>query len=319
MDRRIAQRNVLLHHPFLRPRQPTGQSRLTFHHPHDKILTTRGRTSDGPIIFRGRVSLSWYTFAVCSGTSRGLRTDRLLDAKMASKKIGSDEIPVAQVLGGGAALWWDESQSSQKIYVDRQFFASFEDQVAALKGSKTVYIGNLSFYTTEAQIYELCQRVGPVKRIVMGLHRHTKTPCGFCFVEHFTAEAALENVGRITGLVLDDRILRAELDFGFKEGRQYGRGQSGGQVRDDRRFVYDASRSNKSGSERRKRRFNDDDDQKPNDDDIPPPPPETTTAANEESPREPDDGPASKRRRRSGDDDDDAPPANDDDDDDILV
>ena len=54
----------------------------------------------------------------------------------------------------------------------------------------------------------------------MGLNRHTKTPCGFCFVEHYTAEAALENVNRITGLVLDDRPLRSELDFGFREGRQ---------------------------------------------------------------------------------------------------
>jgi len=106
-----------------------------------------------------------------------------------------------------------------------------------------VYIGNLSFYTTEAQIYELCSRAGPVKRVVMGLNRHTKTPCGFCFVEHFTAEAALECVGRVTGLVLDDRIVRAELDFGFRDGRQYGRGQSGGQVRDDRRMVYDGARS----------------------------------------------------------------------------
>ena len=51
--------------------------------------------------------------------------------------------------------------NTQKIYVDRQFFASYEDQVQALTDSKTVYIGNLSFYTTEAQIVELCSRTGP--------------------------------------------------------------------------------------------------------------------------------------------------------------
>mmetsp|Transcript_7960 Transcript_7960/g.11115 ORF Transcript_7960/g.11115 Transcript_7960/m.11115 type:complete len:251 (-) Transcript_7960:487-1239(-) len=162
--------------------------------------------------------------------------------------LQEDEIPVAQLLGGGAALWFDEGESSQKIYVDRQFFASYDEQVAALRGSRTVYIGNLSFYTTEAQIYELCSRLGPVKRVIMGLNRHNKTPCGFCFVEYYTPEAALENVGRVTGLVLDDRILRAELDFGFREGRQYGRGQSGGQVRDDRRLVYDTARSAKKAN-----------------------------------------------------------------------
>ena len=99
-------------------------------------------------------------------------------------------------MGGGAALWHNEAENTQKIYVDRQFFASYEDQVTALHGSTTVYIGNLSFYTTEAQIYALCARAGPVKKVIMGLNRHTKTPCGFCFVEHYTAEAALERPAR---------------------------------------------------------------------------------------------------------------------------
>lgn len=34
---------------------------------------------------------------------------------------------------------------------------------------------------------------------------------------------------------LDNRVVRCEMDGGFKEGRQFGRGLSGGQVRDDRR------------------------------------------------------------------------------------
>jgi nuclear cap-binding protein subunit 2 len=49
--------------------------------------------------------------------------------------------------------------------------------------SNTVYVGNLSFYTTEEQIYELFSKVGDIKRIIMGLDREKKTPCGFCFVE----------------------------------------------------------------------------------------------------------------------------------------
>jgi hypothetical protein len=32
-------------------------------------------------------------------------------------------------------------------------------------------------------------------------------------------------------IMLDDRIVRTDWDAGFKEGRQYGRGKSGGQVR----------------------------------------------------------------------------------------
>lgn len=53
-----------------------------------------------------------------------------------------------------------------------------------LKISSTLYVGNLSFYTTEEQIQELFSKCGDVKRIVMGLDKIKKTPCGFCFVEY---------------------------------------------------------------------------------------------------------------------------------------
>ena len=35
----------------------------------------------------------------------------------------------------------------------------------------------------------------------------------------------------ISGTKLDERIIRCDLDLGYKEGRQFGRGKSGGQVR----------------------------------------------------------------------------------------
>jgi nuclear cap-binding protein subunit 2 len=114
--------------------------------------------------------------------------------------------------------------------------------VDALHGSSTLYVGNLSFYTTELQIYETFSRVGPIKRIIMGLNRETKTPCGFCFVEYFTHEHARECLKFISGTMCDDRIIRCELDGGFKQGRQFGRGASGGQIRDERRTDIDFGR-----------------------------------------------------------------------------
>lgn len=45
---------------------------------------------------------------------------------------------------------------------------------------------------------------------------------------------ALSAVSNLTGTKLDGRLIRVELDAGFKPGRQFGRGSSGGQVRDDR-------------------------------------------------------------------------------------
>lgn len=46
----------------------------------------------------------------------------------------------------------------------------------------------------------------------------------------------------ISGTKLDERIIRCDLDLGYKEGRQFGRGKSGGQVRDEHRQDYDPGR-----------------------------------------------------------------------------
>ena len=46
----------------------------------------------------------------------------------------------------------------------------------------------------------------------------------------------------INGTRLDDRIIRTDWDAGFIEGRQYGRGKSGGQVRDEYRTDFDSGR-----------------------------------------------------------------------------
>ena len=46
----------------------------------------------------------------------------------------------------------------------------------------------------------------------------------------------------VNGTRLDDRIVRTDYDAGFKEGRQYGRGRSGGQVRDEYRTDFDPGR-----------------------------------------------------------------------------
>jgi hypothetical protein len=179
-----------------------------------------------------------------------------------------------------------------------------------LAQSTTLYVGNLSFYTTEQQIYEswsplpspppppntfVCALAagirahltvasplltsrppahhpavfsrcsspldgGGLKRIIMGLDRHNKcvrpsppplpsstarspasrlirprapgrTPCGFCFVEFYTHAEALASMRYISGSKLDERVIRCDLDPGYREGRQFGRGKNGGQVR----------------------------------------------------------------------------------------
>ncbi|GMS81287.1 hypothetical protein PENTCL1PPCAC_3462, partial [Pristionchus entomophagus] len=76
----------------------------------------------------------------------------------------------------------------------------------------------------------------------MGLDRFKMTPCGFCFVEYYTREEAEHAIRCVDKTILDDRMIRCDWDAGFKEGRQYGRGRHGGQVRDEYRNDFDSGR-----------------------------------------------------------------------------
>jgi len=131
---------------------------------------------------------------------------------------------------------------TKSLYTDRKCEGGTQAWQRAIEESTTLYIGNLSFYTTEEQLYALFSLVGEVKRIVMGLDRNAKTPCGFCFVEYHRRSDTEDAVRYINGCKLDDRVVRVDWDGGFVEGRQYGRGRSGGQVREEYRTDFDAGR-----------------------------------------------------------------------------
>lgn len=77
---------------------------------------------------------------------------------------------------------------------------------------------------------QLFSKAGDIKRLIMGLDATKRTPCGFCFVSYFTRRDAEAAVKYINGSMMDGRSIRVDHDWGFVEGRQFGRGKSGGQV-----------------------------------------------------------------------------------------
>ena len=111
-----------------------------------------------------------------------------------------------------------------------------------LKNSCTLYIGNLSYNTTEIQLYQIFSSCGKVKRVIMGLNRLTYSPCGFAFVEYLDQESAKIARKTLMGTILDGKEIRVDLDLGFEEGREYGRGYYGCQKRDEIRKSYDPDR-----------------------------------------------------------------------------
>jgi nuclear cap-binding protein subunit 2 len=135
-------------------------------------------------------------------------------------------------------------------YKDRRYDGTDAQWTAQMATSTTLYVGNLAFFTTEEQIHQLFSKCGQVKRIIMGLDKYQKTPCGFCFCEFYERKDAIDCVMFVSGTKLDDRTIRADIDpgnlkliinvQGYKAGRQYGRGKHGGQVRDEHRDDFDA-------------------------------------------------------------------------------
>lgn len=138
-------------------------------------------------------------------------------------------------------------QFKRRQYRDKQFKGGESEWKKKLERSSTVYVGNLSCYTNEYQLYELFTRCGSIKRIIMGLDKFKKTPCGFCFVEFDERVSALKSINYLSRTHLDGREIQVDIDAGFEEGRQYGRGVGGGQVGDERRRERDQSGGYRGG------------------------------------------------------------------------
>ena len=111
-----------------------------------------------------------------------------------------------------------------------------------LNNSSTLYIGNLSYNTTEFQLYQLFSSCGKIKRVIMGLNRKTFSPCGFAFIEYLDKESSIIAKKTLMGTIVDGKEIRVDIDIGFEDGRQYGRGKYGCQRRDEMRKSYDPDR-----------------------------------------------------------------------------
>ncbi|CDJ67595.1 nuclear cap-binding protein, putative [Eimeria necatrix] len=139
-------------------------------------------------------------------------------------------------------------------YYDRRTCTSLEDWNEAVRNSRAVYVGNLNYFTTEEELYELASHAGSVDRIVMGLNRLTRAPCGFAFVIFRSPQEAKVAVQILSGAQCDGRVIRVDPDSGrdIDGDRKYGRGTSGRQWRDEWRDFYDPGRGG-DGGERGKR------------------------------------------------------------------
>jgi len=99
--------------------------------------------------------------------------------------------------------------------------------------STKLYVGNLSFQTTQQDLEELFGQVGQVESVSLVTDRDTGQSRGFAFVEMATKEEAQAAIQTLDGRDVDGRALkvneaRAKEDRGGRGGFGGGRGGFGG-------------------------------------------------------------------------------------------
>jgi len=94
-----------------------------------------------------------------------------------------------------------------------------------------LYVGNLSYATTEEELQELFAQAGGVQSVALPTDRETGQPRGFGFVEMATEEEARKAITMFDGQTLRDRQLKVNESRPREEGRGGGGGRSGGGFR----------------------------------------------------------------------------------------
>jgi len=92
---------------------------------------------------------------------------------------------------------------------------------------KNLFVGNLSFQTTESELQALFEQFGEITRVQIMTDRDTGRSRGFAFVEMTSDEAAAKAIEALNGKDLGGRALNVNEARPKPEGRG-GRGGGGG-------------------------------------------------------------------------------------------
>jgi len=76
--------------------------------------------------------------------------------------------------------------------------------------TEKVYVGNLSYNTTESTLRTLFAEFGEIESINMITDRETGRPKGFAFVEMATQQAAEQSISALNGKMVDDREIKVD-------------------------------------------------------------------------------------------------------------
>ncbi len=91
-----------------------------------------------------------------------------------------------------------------------------------------LYVGNLSYNTTEESLRQFFSTAGEVKTAEVVMDRQTNRSKGFAFVEMMTDDGAQKAIATLNGKTLDSRQLRIDIAKPKEQRARVG-GYSGGE------------------------------------------------------------------------------------------
>jgi RNA recognition motif-containing protein len=92
--------------------------------------------------------------------------------------------------------------------------------------TNNLYVGNLSFETTEDTLRTLFAEYGQIESVNLITDRYSGRSRGFAFVEMSTEEAAQQAIGGLNGKLVDEREIRVDKAKSQGGGRGSDRGRA---------------------------------------------------------------------------------------------
>ena len=114
--------------------------------------------------------------------------------------------------------------------IETAIFKKIRKDLGEFKMESKLYVGNLSYDTTEEQLRELFSQAGAIKEIAMIMDRDTRRPKGFGFIEMETQAEAAKAIQMFSDYELDGRRLTVNMARPREErgGGGYGGGSRSG-------------------------------------------------------------------------------------------
>jgi cold-inducible RNA-binding protein len=94
--------------------------------------------------------------------------------------------------------------------------------------SSKVFVGNLDFNTTKAEVQSLFSQIGEIRDVFLPMDRESGRPRGFAFVEFTSDEDAAKAIEKFNGYQLGGRALRVNAAEDRPRGGGGGRPSGGG-------------------------------------------------------------------------------------------